>query len=355
MTSMEVVILGAGPCGLASAIALSKISTTENPLHITLVELRPTLQTIGGIVNLTPLAARYLEYLGVGARLQERCFPLDTGVDYISLRTGKIMANFWGGIGGVRIGRLELVHSLLETILENHGSSVQIEWGRRVTEIRETKDKVVLDFNDERGDLAGDMLLGCDGLYSSARRLWVEPERKATFIERVVAMGWLPEAREGSESPIWLSNGQPALRNTSLIRTGKGIFLASYYEPTRTKVFLANILSMEEPEDGNSKTVWKVLGSDQDSVKRRIAENYRNGRIRGLEELIDSCDSWQLYPIYILPGKGQWRRGRVLLLGDAAHSVGPSSSSSCCRRWVESKIIDNPFRCPLRVRAPDCR
>lgn len=316
MTVQDITILGAGPCGLSAAIALAKkhAGAQEPPLRITILELRPRLQTIGGTINLTPVATRYIDYLGAGKRLRERAIDLENGLDYISMRSGKRIGNIWGGIGAIRVARHRLVESLLQTIMEEHSDAIRIQWDRRVAEISESESKAVMRFED--GDtLTADVLLGCDGLHSTARRLWVEPERTKTFTGRVITMGW-------SDQPagMTLSSGEPALRDTALISSPNGILLSSYYEPTRTKTYLAHIMPMAEP-DGGARDGWKAAGEDKAAIRREIVETYQSGQVRGLQEVVSKCEDWHLYPVYVLPAGGRWHRGRVLLLGDAAHAV----------------------------------
>jgi salicylate hydroxylase len=55
--------------------------------------------------------------------------------------------------------------------------------------VTEHEEEVTLKFEDG-GHIKSGMLLGCDGLHSATRRLWVEPERKTRFTGRVLAMGW---------------------------------------------------------------------------------------------------------------------------------------------------------------------
>lgn len=191
MTLQNIIILGAGPCGLSAAIALAKKHAGEQrpPLRITIIELRSCLQTIGGAINLTPIAMRYIDYLGAGKRLRERAVNLENGIDYVSIRSGKRIGNIWGGIGAVRVARHRLVESLLQTVTEEYSDTVHIQWDRRVAEISQSESNVVVRFEDG-GTLTADVLLGCDGLHSAARRLWVEPERTKIFTGRVITMGW---------------------------------------------------------------------------------------------------------------------------------------------------------------------
>lgn len=333
----NVVILGAGPCGLSTAIALSKMSALTSPstppgshLRVTLVETRPRLQTIGGTINMTPLAMRYLDHLGAGQQLRENSIELISGVDAISLRLGWRLGNLWGGVGARRTARYELVRSLHDTITREHSDCVRVEWGKRVTEISEAEDEQVvrLKFEDE-STLECDVLLGCDGINSAARSLWVEPSRKKEYSGRGVAMGWaegaanqdLKGSAATSSSPITLPNGEPALRDTAAFSATGGTLITSYYEPTRQDIFFAHVRKMSE-HDAVDRDGWHLVGEDQEVVRKEVMETYTtHGRVKGIGNVIDKCDKWQIYPIYQLPPQGRWCRGRVLLLGDAAHAV----------------------------------
>ena len=284
---------------------------------------------IGGTVNLTPLGVRYLDQIGVGDHIRENSLPLTNGIDYVSLRTGSIMGNFWGNIGAVRISRNSLVDALMGGV-EKSGDKINILWGKKTTEIVEDEDKITVRFAD--GDsVSGDVLFGCDGIHSAARRLFVEPERGENFIGKVVAMGWKDDV---VDDPMFLANGRSGLIDTSLFRGQKGMLLTSYYEKTKTKVFLAHMTRMKEPkvdENGDIRDVWKVLGDDKEKLKQDVLSAYEDGNVKGLEDFAKSCEEWTLYPIHILPGDGKWSEGRVHLLGDAAHAVSQLGEVQCKR------------------------
>ncbi|KAI1270487.1 hypothetical protein F5Y18DRAFT_368455 [Xylariaceae sp. FL1019] len=330
MPVKNIIILGAGPCGLATAMALAKQSTAASPLRIKLIEIRPELATIGGTLNVTPLCLRYLDYLGVGDRLRAGGISLDSGLDCVSMRTGRRIGNIWGGIGGIRSVRHSLVETLLQTVVEDYGNLIEIHWGARVADIfeSEVEDVVKVKFQDG-SELTADILVGADGLHSTARRMHVEPERQDSFTGRVITMGFHEPDSEGKKQKqaLTLADSTPLLRDTAVITTREGMLLASYYEPSRTKTYFAHISHAEEPQ-GDARDGWRVLGSDQARVKREIVEAYRQGSIKGLPEVLAQCDDWHLYPVYMLPGGGKWFRGRVIILGDAAHAMPPQGEST---------------------------
>ena len=257
---MQIVIIGSGPAGLTAAIALSKLSReADTPaISITLVELRPQPETIYGTLNVTPLAVRYLEYLGAATRPRARAIDLDSDLDYMSLRTGQHLGNIWGGIGGLGVIRHAIVESLLQTLPEEH-PAVKVLWGKRMTEIAEGNDHVTLKFDDD-SVLQAHLVLGCEGIHSATRRLYVDPQRRPYFTGRVLAMGWADFAESGN-TPMEVPNGEPALRDTLLISSQNGVLLTSYYEPPRKKVYFANIMYMDEPKDQNVRDGWRLAAT----------------------------------------------------------------------------------------------
>ena len=324
MSPSHIIILGAGPCGLSTAIALSKTSTAEHPVRITLVEVREKLQTIGGTLNMTPLAMRYLDHLAVGDNLRKDGIDLNDGLDCVSLRTGNRIGNIWGSIGAIRTIRHKVVENLLRKIIEDHADTINVKWGQKVGEIVASEDEITLRF-DNGTALRGDILLGCDGLHSLVRRLWIDPQRKETFTGRVLVMGF---EESGKTPSMRLSNGEAALRDTAVITSQKGMLLASRYEPTRQKTYFAHTMYMKEPE-GDARDGWKILGEDQDAVRREVVDCFNSGQVSGVQETVSKCQNWHLYPVYMLPSEGHWYRGRALLLGDAAHAVSSCAPFSC--------------------------
>jgi salicylate hydroxylase len=78
---------------------------------------------------------------------------------------------------------------------------------------------------------------------------------------------------------------------------------------------------MQSSEE-NDKQGWRVRGNDRQKTLDEINRRYKDSAIPCVDELIKRVDDFIFYPVYKLGPGGIWSRGKVLLLGDAAHGVG---------------------------------
>lgn len=352
MPLKHILILGAGPAGLSAALALSQLSdtpssTSTDELQITVLELRPEPSTLGGSINLTPLAMRYLDRLGVGARLRPRGVAV-RAIDMLSLRTGRLMGSLWPDVDALRARRIDLVSCMLEAIAER--KNVSVRFGLRVTEIREEGDvdgegRIVLALQSGE-QIAGDVLLGCDGLHSAARKLHVEPERKEVYSGKAVAYGFV-DTPAAEHADVRRADGEPAIRDTALVSGQHGALVLSFYQPSRDSLYLGGVMGMTDEHEG-SKEGWRARGGDKSKVREDILARFKGDSIPGFSRLIQKCEDWCLFPVYRLPPNGRWSRGRAILLGDAAHAV----SRGHAAKTRSHDITDIcPSRCHLKARA----
>lgn len=59
-------------------------------MEVIVLELRDCPQTIGGAVNLKPLALRYLDFLGVGSSLRPLAAKV-SAIELVAHRTGQLL------------------------------------------------------------------------------------------------------------------------------------------------------------------------------------------------------------------------------------------------------------------------
>ncbi|CVL08413.1 related to salicylate hydroxylase [Fusarium mangiferae] len=330
---MHIIIIGAGPAGLAAALALSQTAIQGSPPRITILELRPKVETLCGTILLTPLALRYLDALGVGSRLRKLGIPI-RGVDVVALWTGRTLGQMLPGTDALRVMRHHLVQCMADAVAELPNDRVNLRYGARVTDIRQVDDQgddegtvrvdLRFDADESQESISCDILLGCDGIHSFVRTTVVDCERKKTYSGRAIAYGYVNCDSPGNIN-MTTSDGKPILLDSTMIQGQHGSFFMTYFEPSREKVYALALMPMAENQD--SREGWKALGEDKLTLKRDIVARFKEGSIEGLETIINESD-WYFYPVYMLPPEGRWSKGRVLLLGDAAHAMPPQGEST---------------------------
>ncbi len=312
---MQIIIIGAGISSLSAAIALKQ---TLPSIRIEVYEIRPSPSTIGGAVNLTPNALRYLSSLKVLPRLENTACSVRS-IEILSCRTGSKLAELSFDIPGsdgfqaLRARRSELLAALTDTWLTDFGG--EIIYDAKLSSIETASSgSVEAKFTVKGAPVTktADLLLGCDGIHSFVRTSFVEPDRGEIYSGIATAYGITSLSEEEKQNLQFDA--------TAVFSSRRGSLLMSYANPEKTTLYMAAVM---ETQEISSREGWKVKGSDQDAVKNEILGRFcQTGPLADkLKKVVDRLDDWFLYPVYKLSPGGVWSKDKVLLLGDAAHAV----------------------------------
>ncbi|CAG9945953.1 unnamed protein product [Clonostachys rosea f. rosea IK726] len=311
----KAIIIGSGPAGLAAALRLKE---QNRNLQCTIYELRKQPTTIGGAIGIMPNGMRLLARLGLHGKLTA-CGSSAQVVTVHSVR-GQVLAErpLVGdalqktGFGYLRIKRTALVEVLLEAVKREN---IPIHYDKRIVSIKEENDQVHATFSDGTVDSA-DFMLGCDGIHSAVRTLYVDPNRVPEYTGMAGLGGVVPL----SES------ARATMKNLGVTLTEDGMFITAPCTARHDEVFWGLSREVSLPESGDVKDGWEVRRNEEVEHFKETATNLlKNAEGEWgslLKEIVESTGVVNFYPVHKLP-PGRWARGRVLLLGDAAHAMPP--------------------------------
>jgi len=304
---LSVLVVGAGMAGLAAALALRQ-ARPDQPL--TLLERSPQLSEVGAGIQLGPNAVRVLASWGLSDALA-RCAAFPQTLQAREAATGRLLGELrLGEVARTRYGqpyatihRADL-HALLLAALQAEGGAA-LHLGQALAELH-TEGEQVLARSHSGAQWAADVLLGCDGGRSRVRALTLADgplHYSGDLAYRgLVRMDDLPPHLRQSRVTVWL---------------GPGLHAVHY--PVKAGAWMNVVVVVSGPlPAGDEEWDHEAHAAVLRAALGPVASD--------LQTLLAAVPHWRLWPLMVrapMAAAGEHARGRVALLGDAAHPMRP--------------------------------
>lgn len=303
MSKKKALIIGGGIAGPAAAIALKRAG-----IDATVCEARSaSMDEAGAFLNLAPNGINVLKTLGVEHRLATEGFASQAILLFNA--KGKPIGKLDSSDEEQRYGarNMMLKRSVLHKALREEAleQGIQIEFGKRLTDIEVTAAQQVIAHFEDGTTATGDFLIGCDGLHSRTRQIILPDSPKPRYTGVIDCGGFA----DGS-----------AVRPTTIAQHmtfGKRAFFGYIPKPDGEVWWFSNVAWPEEPTREDLKAIH------DDDWKQRVLELHKNDPAPILDIIRSTPDILGKWPIYDMPSLATWHKGPICLIGDAAHATSP--------------------------------
>jgi salicylate hydroxylase len=321
---LDVIVAGAGIAGLTAALAFSR-----RGFNVRIFEQTSGFDAVGAGIQLAPNATRILGRLGVLDLLSPRAtHPAAVLLkDAATLRLlsriplGEIAERRWNAPYLV-VHRADLQAALLAAAARE--SSIEIITGARLTGAQPDGASAVVSIQSgeatrqERSDL----VVGADGVWSSLRAL-CEGDSNSRFSGE---LAWRATIDAASEAGAALA----ALTSCDCVTT----FLHSGFHLVAYPISAGAAFNLVAFTQGRSAP--RNWANKADASK--LAHSMR-GTEKALRDLVEKAGPWTIWPVHTVNARRPWVRGRLALIGDAAHAMTPFAAQGAAMAIEDAETL----------------
>ncbi|MGH3316811.1 MAG: FAD-dependent oxidoreductase [Nocardioidaceae bacterium] len=327
--SSTALVIGAGIAGSVAAVSLKRAGFDP----VLYEGHERGADGVGAFLGVGLNGINALRAAGMDAPVLARGFATDRMV--ITNGRGRVLADFPNGgalpdgTRAITISRPDLYAALAQQAV---ASGVPVVHGKRLVDVGETADVVRAHFAD--GSTAeGAILVGADGIRSAARRA-IDPAAPSPQY-----LGFLNTAGYARGVDLGIRPG------VNHLVFGRRSFFGYVANPDGDVWWFANPARRDEPDPAALATV------PPDEWRRELRELFRDDTVPALE-LIDRTEHISAgWVTYDLPSVPTWHSRRVVLVGDAAHAVSPSSGQGASLAIEDAVVLAKCLRDVLGTEA----
>jgi len=309
----KVAIAGGGAAALGAAIQLAKAG-----VHVDVFEMKPEVSALGSGITLQGNSLRVFDQLGVWDAVRAKGYAFEG----LTLRAPGPGAPAVAELPDVKTGGPEYPACMgmyrpdLAVILHERAAAVgvRVHFSARVTGVRETGADGVEVFVDDASVGTYDLLIGADGLNSTVRDL--------------IGIDTKPEP---TGMGIWRTFvSRPAEVEHSELYYGGPVYIAGY-TPTGDDTMYAFLV--EDAQD-------RVGVTDEEATRIMLEESRAydgpwNSIRADLAAGARANYTWFTAHIVSEP----WNRGRIVIIGDAAHSCPPTIAQGAAQALEDAVVL----------------
>lgn len=296
---LKALIIGAGIGGLTTALILA-----QKGIDVEVFEKADNFSNIGAGLQLSPNAMAVLSSLGLAEKIEQLACEPEAGIlrDYKTghpLLTTKMQGVYERRYGSkyLHIHRADLIDCLFKATQKD---GVKIHFGSNISSVNETENSVQIQTNKQF--YKGDLLIAADGIRSTFRDK-IAGKSSPSFSGQIAWRGLIPTERLPPDTIPFAANNW----------LGAGRHFVSYYVSGGKMI---NFVAVEE------RTEWAEENWDAPANMKELKRAFTGWDAR-VVSLIEACEEAYLWGLFDHAPLPKWTKGRMALLGDAAHPMLP--------------------------------
>ena len=321
MSELPFLVAGGGIGGLAAALGLA-----AHGRPVRLFEQAAAFEEVGAGLQMSPNGVAALRALKAWEAVEPSCvIPSEihmrdgrSGALLQRIRLGKTFEERYGAPYRV-CHRADLLAGLLQTARQS--GLIELNTARHVTAAEDQGETIRLTFPD--GDAAGCGVIAADGI-RSALRDQIAPaapvNRRMRLYRSLLPLAKVPPEIEADCVTLWLYPGGHVV----------------HYPVSNWRNFnIVAAVDADGEDDG-----WQAPASTGE-----VARHF-TGACEELSLLLAAPTAWRRWPGADLPALPTWSKGRMALLGDAAHATLPFLAQGAVMALEDAVVLSREVAKP---------